>query len=292
MELRKLRYFIATAESLHFRKAADLVNVTQPALSKQIHELEEEIGVLLFVRNNRRVELTPAGKVFYDRARVILDSAVKALHEARNVGRGLAGTVHIGFLTTAMQVLPKALLRFRTAVPSAEIDLLELGPEEQMDELKKGGLDIGILIAEVLDQDFEVTELSRNKLIAALPEIEVFTRSADVALKDLSQWTTIVPVRHSRHGYYENVMAAYQKARVHPERIQTVRMIQTGIALVGGGLGIALVPESFSLLQVRGVVFRPLRDVMQETTLIAAWRKGNSSPMLREFIRVLTEKSA
>jgi DNA-binding transcriptional LysR family regulator len=291
MELRKLKYFIATAESLHFRKAADLVNVTQPALSKQIHELEEEIGVPLFERNNRRVELTPAGKVFYDRARVILDGADKALHEARNVGRGMAGTLHIGFLTTAaMYVLPKALLRFRTAVPSAEIDLRELGPEEQMEELKKGSLDIGILIAEVLDEGFEVTELSRSRLIAALPDTEPFSQSADVALKDLAGWTTIVPVRHSRHGYYENVMEAYQKARAHPERIQTVRMIQTGIALVGGGLGIALVPECFALMQAQGVVFRPLRDVVQEVTLSATWREGNRSPMLREFMRVLLEQ--
>jgi DNA-binding transcriptional LysR family regulator len=288
MELRKLKYFIATAEALHFRKAADLVHVTQPALSKQIQELEEEIGVRLFERSNRKVELTPAGQVFYERARVILESADQALHEARGVGRGLAGTVRIGFLSSAaLRVLPQALARFRFAVPTAEIDLRELGPEEQMAELNKGLLDVGILIAEVLDDGFEVATLDRCRLVAALPSTPEYTAAEDVCLRDLARWTTIVPVRHSRHGFYERVLEAYQQARVQPARIQTVRMIQTGITLVGAGLGVALVPELFSGHQQPGVVFRPLRDVHQEIVLSAAWRRDNQMPLVREFIRAL-----
>lgn len=288
MELRKLKYFIATAEALHFRRAADLVHVTQPALSKQIQELEEEIGVRLFERSNRKVELTAAGQIFYERARVILESTNKALHEARGVGRGLAGTVHIGFLSSAaLRVLPRALARFRMAVPTAEIDLHELGPEEQMADLKKGLLDVGILIAEVLDDGFEVAVLDRSRLVAALPATPEFADAADVCLKDLARWTAIMPVRHSRHGFYERVLEAYQQARVQPERIQTVRMIQTGITLVGAGLGVALVPELFSSVQQPGVVFRPLRDVNLDIVLSAAWRRDNQTPLVREFVKAL-----
>ncbi|BDU76041.1 LysR substrate-binding domain-containing protein [Mesoterricola sediminis] len=291
MELRKLKYFIATAEELHFRKAADLVNVTQPALSKQIHELEEEIGVPLFDRTKRKVELTPAGRVFYERARVILDSANKALHEARGVGRGLVGTVRIGFLSTAaMKVLPQALARFRAAIPTAEVDLWELSPEEQMDHLQKGFLDVGILIAEILDEGFEVAELLRTRLVAALPDTPEFRAMSEVSLKDLASYTSIVPARHSRHGFYEMVMEAYQKARVKPERIQVVRMIHTGIQLVGAGLGISLVPEAFNCSQPSGVIFRPLADVHQEIAVVATWRHDNCSPLLREFIRALTSQ--
>ena len=286
--LRKLKYFIATAEALHFRKAADLVHVTQPALSKQIQELEEEIGVRLFERSNRKVELTPAGHIFYERARVILESTHKALHEARGVGRGLAGTVRIGFLSTAaLRVLPQALARFRMAIPTAEIDLREMGPEEQMADLKKGLLDVGVLIAEILDEGFEVTVLDRARLVAALPATPEFTAAADVSLKDLARWTAILPVRHSRHGYHERVLEAYQQAQVRPERIQTVRMIQTGITLVGAGLGVALVPELFTSHQQPGVVFRPLRDADQEVALSATWRQENRSPLVRQFIKAL-----
>ena len=219
---------------------------------------------------------------------MILESADKALHEARGVGRGLAGTVRIGFLSTAaLRVLPHALARFRAAIPSAEIDLRELGPEEQMNELKKGLLDVGLLIAEVLDEGFEVMELDRARLMAALPATPAFIAATEVCLKDLAAWTAILPVRHSRHGFHERVMEAYQKARVRPERIQTVRMIQTGIALVGAGLGIALVPELFTCHQVPGVVFRPLGDVDQEVVLSATWRRDNRSPLVREFIKAM-----
>lgn len=286
-----MKYFIATAEELHFRRAADLVHVTQPALSKQIHELEEEIGVPLFERNNRNVALTPAGKVFYERARVIVDSTCKAIHEARGVGRGLVGTVRIGFISTAaMRVLPESMAHFRNTIPSAEIDLMELGPEEQMDGLQRGLLDIGFLIAQILDEGFEVMEVDRVPLIAALPETPEFVAMEDVSLKDLGSWTTILPLRHSRHGYFETVMETYQKARMKPSRIQTVRMIQTGLRLVGAGLGISLVPELFSEVPLKGVIYRPLRPPTPEISLSVTWRKDNASPMVQEFIKGLVHQ--
>lgn len=286
MEHRKLKYFIATAEELHFRKAADLVHVTQPALSKQIHELEEEIGVPLFERNNRNVALTPAGKVFYERARVIVDSTCKAVHEARGVGRGLVGTVRIGFISSAaMRALPDALAHFKNRIPSAEIDLKELGPEEQMDELQRGLLDVGVLIAQVLDDGFEVMEVDRVPLVAALPAIPEFIAMKDVSIKELGPWTIIVPLRHSRHGYFETVIEAYQKAGVKPARIQTVHMIHTGLMLVRAGLGVSLVPELFSEIPMKGVIFRPLRPLGLEIALSVTWRKENATPMVQEFLK-------
>lgn len=290
MELRQLKYFIATAEELHFRKAAERVHVAQPALSQAIHQLEEEIGTLLFERNNRNVALTAAGKVFYARARVMADNACMAAREARGVGRGDAGTVAIGFISTAaMKVLPATLRHFKEVIPAAQLELLELGPGEQMEELARGHLDIGLTISEVLDEGFRVLELYREPLIAALPETPAFAAMDRVNLGDLAEQTIITPSRHPRRGYYETVADAYRKAGVRPANIQCVRMIQTGLMLVGASLGIMLVPESFKAIQIKGVIYRPMADPQTEIAVSAVWRSDNVSPLLHKFVSELGE---
>ncbi len=290
MELRQLKYFIATAEELHFRKAAERVHVAQPALSQAIHQLEEEIGTLLFERNNRNVALTAAGKVFYARARVMADNACMAAREARGVGRGDAGTVAIGFISTAaMKVLPATLRHFKEVIPAAQLELLELGPGEQMEELARGHLDIGLTISEVLDEGFRVLEIDREPLIAALPETQAFAALDKVNLGDLADHSIITPSRHPRRGYYETVADAYRKAGVRPANIQCVRMIQTGLMLVGAGLGISLVPESFKAIQIKGVIYRPLADPRTEIAVSAVWRSDNVSPLLHKFVTELGE---
>ena len=285
MELRQLRYFLATAEELHFRRAAELVHVAQPALSQQIHQLEEEVGVALFERNNRNVSLTPAGHVFYERVKIMVDNAQKALEDARSIGRGEAGTLTIGFISTAaMSVLPLALQFIKDKFPSAQIVLAELGPGEQIDALHLGQLDLGFTIAEILDEEFHVLSVGRERLLAAVPDSPAFTRLQNVDLAMLAPETTILPVRHARRGYYETVMAAYRAQGLKPARIQCVRMIQTGLVLVGAGLGISLVPESFTHIHMKGVIYRPLVDPVPSVELSVVWRKDSRSPLLLKFI--------
>jgi len=293
MELRQLKYFIATAEELHFRRAAELVHVAQPALSQQIHQLEEEIGVVLFERSNRKVSLTPAGRVFYERARVVVDNACKALQDARSIGRGDAGTLTIGFISTAaMAVLPSALQFIRETLPSAEVELREMDPSHQIDALQVGQLDLGFTISEILDEDFSVRGLAREKLIAALPDIPRFAGLDQVDLALLAPETTILPNRHARRGYYETVTAAYRDAGLKPARIQCVRMIQTGLVLVGAGLGVSLVPECFTHIRMNGVIYRPLADPAPAVEISAVWRKENGSPLLLKFVREFIEPHA
>lgn len=293
MELRQLKYFIATAEELHFRRAAELVHVAQPALSQQIHQLEEEIGVVLFERSNRKVSLTPAGRVFYERARIVVDNASKALQDARSIGRGDAGTLTIGFISTAaMVVLPSALQFIRESLPSAEIELRELDPSHQIDALQAGQLDLGFTISEILDEEFSVRGMGRENLIAALPDRPKYAELDRVDLALLAPEATILPIRHARRGYYETVTAAYRLAGVKPARIQCVRMIQTGLVLVGAGLGVALVPECFTHIRMHGVIYRPLADPVPTVEISAVWRNENRSPLLLKFIREFIEKPA
>jgi DNA-binding transcriptional LysR family regulator len=291
MELRQLKYFLATAEELHFRRAAELVHVAQPALSHQIHQLEEEIGVVLFERNNRKVSLTPAGRVFFERAKVVVDNAQKALQEARSIGRGDAGTLTIGFISTAaMVVLPSALRFLQERLPSAEIELRELDPSHQIDALQVGQLDLGFTISEILDEEFSVRRVGREPLIAALPDLPRFRALEQADLRELAPETAILPSRHARRGYYETVTAAYRGAGVKPARIQCVRMIQTGLVLVGAGLGVALVPACFTHIRMDGVIYRPLADPAPAVEISAVWRKENRSPLLLKFIQDCLDK--
>jgi DNA-binding transcriptional LysR family regulator len=142
MVLRHLRYFIAVAEQLHFRHAAEIVHVAQPALSQQIRQLEEEIGVTLFERSHHKVRLTTAGKAFYENARRILKQADQAVTRARKVELGDAGTIRIEFVSTAaIRVLPDAVTKLQRQVPSAEVELSELAAGEQIDGLYREQLD-------------------------------------------------------------------------------------------------------------------------------------------------------
>lgn len=289
MELRHIRYFLAVAEELHFRRAAERVHVAQPALSQQIRQLEEELQVVLFERSNRKVLLTPAGKVFYDRAKILMENTRLAIQEAQRVDRGEAGNLSLGFVSSAaLDILPLALGHFQERLPSAHIVLKELGPDDQLDCLQRGQLDLGLFHAVLKGDDLRTKVVSRERFVVALPQTPAFVRMRRVDLRHLAEATTIMPIRHAAHGYFEYVLSAYQQAGVVPARIMHTRLIQTGLMLVAGGLGISLVPESFSRhMQVKGLIYRPLLTQPPLLELLAVWRHDNPSPLLARFVEEL-----
>jgi DNA-binding transcriptional LysR family regulator len=283
MELRQLRYFLAVAEELHFTRAATKLRVAQPALSHQIRQLESEIGVTLFERTNRRVRLTSAGLAFQIRARVVIEQASRAVGDAVRASSGLAGSISIGFVSSAaFGVLPGLLRRFHQSSSSAEVELRELEPSEQLVALREGRLDLGMMHALLDDPDFETMPLSREKLIVALPKGHPEAVHRNVQLRKLAAETFIMPRRHATAGFHEVVMAACQRAGFSPAKIQGTRLLLTAVSLVGGRLGVALVPESFrNVLRIRGVVYRPLSGPAPQAELIAVWRRDNESSLLR-----------
>ena len=284
MELRQLKCFVTTAEELHFRRAAEIVHIAQPALSHQIKQLEEELGVQLFERDKRHVALTNAGRAFYLRARVLLDSSCQAIQEARNINRGEVGSIAIGFISTAaLDIIPAALKWFWEIYPKVVIELREQGPGEQIDELKRGLLDIGFTISSIVDEDLKVVEVFKDNLMVVLPETHRLVGQEKIALADVCGETLFVPVQHARFGYYEIVMEAYRAAGVKPKSIQCVRMIQTSEILVHSGLGIALIPSCFAKVAVRGVVYRKLSSPRPQFSICAVWNENNSSPVLQRF---------
>ncbi|MBL8205995.1 MAG: LysR family transcriptional regulator [Blastocatellia bacterium] len=281
MELRHLRYFVAVAQELNFRRAAEVVHIAQPALSQQIKQLEEEMGVTLFTRNHHKVELTAAGRAFYERAQAILQETQRAVADARAVECGEAGRLTLGFVSSAaIHVLPLFLNQLRTELPRAEVELKELAPGEQIDDLYNRKLDLGLFHAKLEDELFETALVAREQLIVALPAENPFAQRDAIDLRELARETVIMPARHATPGYFERARTAYQAVGVIPERIYHTSLLQTGLLLVGAGLGISLLPESFRNIQVRGVVYRPLAHAAPTIDLIAAWRRDNSSRLL------------
>jgi len=285
-----LRYFVAVAEQLHFRHAAEIVHVAQPALSQQIRQLEKELGVTLLERSRHQVRLTPAGKAFYESALGVLRQADQAAARARKVDSGDAGTIRIGFVSTAaIRVLPDGVKRLQKQVPAAEVELSELAAGEQIDGLYREQLDIGFVHAKLSRDVLGTRIVARDRLIAAVPDSSPLARCRRVDLRDLASWPAIMPAGHSSSGFYEQVRMAYQMAGVRPERVHYTRLLQTGLLLVAAGVGVSLVPESFQLIHVRGVAYKKLRVEPPLCEMVAAWRRDNASPLLARFVRCLPE---
>ncbi len=285
VEIRHLRYFLAVAEELHFTRAANLLRVAQPALSHQIRQLEEEVGAKLLERTNRRVQLTPAGVVFRNRARVAVEQAARAAADAAKVGRGDAGSISIGVGSTAIwSVLPELLRRFRQIARAATIEIQEMEPSDQMEALRHETIDFAMMAAIPRDPDLEHIVIAREKLIVALPERHAAASMDHVDLKSLAKETFILPGRLAMPGFNEIVIAAGEKTGFTPADTLTTRLIQTVICLVAGRLGVGLVPESFGRnLQVKGIVYRPLRGQAPTAALNAVWRKDNNLPLVNRF---------
>lgn len=296
MEFRQLRYFIAVAEELHFRRAAELVHIAQPALSQQIKLLEAEIGTPLFERNHHNVQLTEAGKAFYPKAVAILAAAQQAVTDVRAVEQGEAGTVRVGFISSAaLSVIPQLLTHFRQHFPLVKLELDELSPGEQIDALYREKIELGFLHAKLEEELFETFVVSREKMMVAVPAASDLTKLAALELRDLARETIIMPARHATSGYFEVVRSAFFAAGVKLEHIHHTRLLQTGLSLVGAGLGVSLVPESFARIQVEGMVYRPLANESPTIELIAAWRRDNRSPLFQRItneIKALSQKPA
>lgn len=282
MELRQLRYFLSVAECMHFTRAAQSLNVSQPALSQQIRLLEREIGARLLERTNRRVQLTPAGIAFRARVQPILEEAAEAAFEAKSIESGEGGRILVGFVSTAaMVVLPTILNPFCARFPRIVVELRELDPGAQLEALQQNRIDAGLTSVSTSLPSLECKLLSREKLIVALPQQHPAARHRTIDLKHLSEERILLPPRHALSGVHEGIINACQKAGFVPKYTQPIRMAETAVCLVASGLGIALIPQSFGRLKVDGVVYRALKhDEIPVVELYAVRRKDKGSPLL------------
>jgi DNA-binding transcriptional LysR family regulator len=282
VELRHLRYFVAVAEECHFGRAAERLHIAQPPLSQQIKQLEAELGVRLLERTTRKVELTPAGVRYLDRARAILARVDDAGDEAVRIAEGAVGRVAVGFTGSATyELLPSLARALRHDLPGIELDLRgEMLTPTQVDALLDGSLDLGFLRPPVRNCDLEVTVLRREPLVAVLPESHHLARGDHVRLSDLRDEPFISYPSHQRSVVYESVFDACERAGFTPTRVQEVRETSTLVSFVAAGIGVALVPASVQHLGITGATYRRLAGTTGEVQLAIAQRRGDDDPTL------------
>lgn len=290
MELRHLRYVVAVARELHFGRAAEQLRVAQPSLSRQVRQLERDLGVELFVRTSRRVELTPAGVAFVAAARRTLAAAEESRTAAQQAASGLVGTAVLGFVASAaVDILPTLVAAHRTARPMVRLSLREMTTEEQVPALLDGGIDVAIGRDLEPHEGLRVSALHREPLVVALPVEHELHHRRRLSVADLrgSRFVTLPRDRVPRA--WDRVWAMCREAGFTPSFAQEANQFVTLLALVAAGLGIAVVPASVRPLRRKGVSYAELRTPTAWSEITVAIRDDETHPTALDLHRLLFE---
>jgi DNA-binding transcriptional LysR family regulator len=290
MELRQVRYFVAVAETLSFRQASRQLHVSQPSLSVQIKQLEEELGVLLFRRSKRRVEITRAGEVFLSAAREILLRLQQASAAALHAERGEVGTIRLGFIPTAtFQILPRLLEKIRSTLPLVNVELREGTENPQITGLRSGTFDVCIgHLSRSYDQ-IESMLLLRERVVVALPKGHPAARERVVGLKDLQGELLIMPSKDLLPSVHQMIAAAFLKNHVPLDRYQMAEHFQTGVNLTKARAGYIFLPSSAKDFVPDGVVIRTPGFSIGPLDTFALWSHGNIDPLVQRVLSLLKE---
>jgi DNA-binding transcriptional LysR family regulator len=286
LDLRRLRYFTAVADELHFGRAAARLHIAQPPLSQQIRRLETELGVELFRRNRRRVELTGAGRLLLENGRPLLQEADRVEALLLRAGRGEAGRLRIGFVGSASyETLPAILRAFRESRPEVELTLREMTTPDQLGALGTGRLDVGLIRPPVTDAGpVDLVPLVLERIIAVLPDTHPLAARERVAVADLADEPFVFFPRRIGVTLYDDVLAVCREAGFTPRIVQEAEETHTVISLVSAGIGVSLLPEAVETIRRPHVVFRPLDGPNTELELSLAKRAGDSSPLVQQFV--------
>lgn len=285
-----MRYFVAVAEELHFGHAARRLRIAQSALSRQIQSLEKELMVQLLARNRRRVQITAAGQVFLDRARLILARAEDAMLATQRASGGASGTLNLGFVGSATyDVLPAALRAFRQSAPRVELTLSEMTVHAQLEALMEKRIDVGLLRLPAKTAGLVFRTVSREPLFVALPSAHPLAQLPSIRLAALAGEPFVLYPDHPRPSWTEFVVGLCQQAGFQPIVAQRTVEIQTTLSLVAAGIGLSIVPECVGNILRSDVVYRRLAGVRVRTELLVAFRKGETSPVVKTFLKVLRQ---
>jgi DNA-binding transcriptional LysR family regulator len=287
--LDQLRGFVAVAEELHFGRAAERLNMTQPPLSRQIQKLEKAIGVLLFDRDNRGVALTAAGAAFLADARRLLELAEMAPSLARRISAGSAGSVRIGFTAASTFGLLGALLNeISGALPDVDIDLREMVTKDQTAALISGEIDLGLARPPFDEEQFDSRLLYREPIMVAVPTGHRLTHlTREVTAHDLQGEDLIMHSPTEARYFYDLVISLVSSHRTF---VHTVSQILTMIFLVAAGRGLALVPHSATVLGIDGVEYVELGGFERDPVeLHAIWMRNSRNPALHRVLAIINE---
>ena len=273
MELRHLRYFVAVADEQSFTRAAERLHISQPPLSRQIQDLEEELGTPLFERGSRPLKLTEPGRFFYSHATRLLEQAAQAARATRRIAR-MERRLVIGFVASTMYgALPRLVRLFRAALPQVEVALEEMPTLDQIEALKGGRIDVGFGRIRLEDASIKREVLREERLVVAIPvEHSLAIPGVPITVAALANQDILVYPRKPRPSYADQVLSLFRDQGLQPAAVHEVQEIQTALGLVAAGMGISVVPAGVSRLRPDEVIYRALSDPQAVSPIIMSTR--------------------
>ena len=289
MDFRQFRYFVTTAEELHFARAAERLGMSQPALSQQIKALELQLGAQLFYRTKRRIELTETGTAFLREARATLEMSEKAIRTARDIARGEAGSIDIGFVGSVMYEprFPHLLKAYRKRHPAVRLTLHEQPVLAQIDAVHERRLDLAIVrepLPKNMPEGLDCFTLSVQRLVAVLPEGHPLANVESVSLAALATDDFLAFLDPKDVGLGHALLELCHASGFDPNITQRVSEIATLISLVAAGFGVSLMPEIVRHLQLPGVRYVPLSGTDTLSKLVVIHRRFERSTTVRELL--------
>lgn len=288
IEFRRINHFIAVAEELHVGRAAVRLHMSQPPLSRSIHQLEESLGVELFVRTPQGVELTNEGEVFLLEARKILQMVERACELTSKAQRGEIGRLVIGYYGSAIfSVLARLMAEFKLQYPAAEISIHNMNKGEQIQALRDHRIHIGFIRNVGGEPDIISKTIFRETIQVALPSSHPLAEAESLKIEQLANEKLVIFPHSPRPSFADQVIDIFRKAGYDPNIAQEADDAVTCIALVSAGCGISLVPESVGNLSMPGVVYKPMAAEKLMSDLSCIYLSNRRAPVLDAFLHSL-----
>jgi DNA-binding transcriptional LysR family regulator len=290
MELRLLRSFQALAEQRHFGRAARALHLSQPALTKQVRQIEDEVGAPLFVRGRHGARLTQVGQLFAEEVAPLLEHADRVLDRVRRAGRGELGELRLGFGVVTRLLVPRLVSRFRRAHPKVQVTLRDMSTPVQLDALERGALDVGF-VRLPLERRLAHIPVVEDRLVLAVPE----ARRGELARRpprDLRDEAFVELAADRSPSYHAHVLSVCASYGFRPRVAQSASEFFTVLALVAAGMGVAVVPNATVGTRVEGVAYLPLAVPEARWRVGAAWLPTASNPVRDAFLDLLRDTLA
>jgi LysR family transcriptional regulator, benzoate and cis,cis-muconate-responsive activator of ben and cat genes len=287
-----MRYFVAVAEEANIGRAAARLHISQPPLTRQIQQLEAELGVTLFNRNPRGMELTAAGEMFLDEARNIGALIDQATERTQRAGQGKLGRIDVAIFGSAvLDVIPKVMLAFRTRYPDVKVVLHTMTKAEQIEALRHKRITAGFNRMLAPLDDIETRLVTTERLLLAVPAGHPLAQRESIRFRELEHHPIVLFPTGGRPSFIDKVIHHCQESGFTPQISQEVGDAVTGVALVASGFGVCLVPTSATTLRFPGVVYRELTDTPDGffVDLSCIFRAGDHSPILRGLLEIVDE---
>ena len=294
MDLRQFRYFVAVAEELHFTRAAARLNIGQPPLSLQIQAIERELGTVLLNRTRRKVELTPAGELFLQEARLTLLQAKRAVDTVKRAAKGEVGTLRLSFITSVplVNMFTGAVRSFRSQYPEVHLELKSRSSEKIIDEVLLGTVDVGFTrpsTSTVFPSSLTAIPVYEDSMMVVLPiDHHLNATSGPLTIEELKDERFVLRPRGSGVGFYEQVFDICAEVGFSPQIVQEAMEATTTLGLVAAGVGVTIAPQALKSIKVHDVVWRELSNAEITSRIHLVHSNGNPNPIREKFVEKFT----